>query len=108
MVGICSFYTLMFRRARHVAAAHLPALIVCSHSGTFNSVHHILQVEHLIKYYKNVLTLRIRMPITDDLSPRSFVTKIVHYERVVDIPNSMTILTDLMPVSVEAAQVCQS
>ena len=40
------------------------------------------------------------MPISDDLSPRSFVTKITKYERVVDIPNSMTVLTDLLPISI--------
>ena len=44
------------------------------------------------------------MPISDDLSPRNFVTKIVKYEKVVDIPNSMTVLTELLPVSLVMAQ----
>jgi len=39
------------------------------------------------------------MPISDDLNPRNFITKIVKYDRVVNIPNSMTVLTDLLPVS---------
>lgn len=36
----------------------------------------------LLEVYPNVLTLRLRMPISDDLSPRNFVTKISKYERV--------------------------
>jgi hypothetical protein len=44
------------------------------------------------------------MPISDDLNPRNFVTKIVKYDRVVNIPNSMTVLTDLLPVSLVMAE----
>lgn len=50
-----------------------------------------------MKYYNNCLILRLRMPVSDDLHPRNFVTKIVGYERVVDIPNSNTLLHDLLP-----------
>jgi hypothetical protein len=32
--------------------------------------------------YKNVLILRVRMPISDDLNPRNFITKISRYARV--------------------------
>jgi len=44
------------------------------------------------------------MPISDDLSPRNFVTKIVSYAKVVNVPNSMTVLTDLLPVSLVMAE----
>ncbi len=44
------------------------------------------------------------MPVSDDLHPRNFVTKISKYERVVDIPNSNTILTDLLPASILLAE----
>jgi hypothetical protein len=44
------------------------------------------------------------MPISDDLSHRNFVTKIVKYDRVVNIPNSMTTLTDMLPVSLVMAE----
>jgi hypothetical protein len=43
------------------------------------------------------------MPISDDLCARNFITKITRYERVVDIPNSMTVLTELLPVSLNMA-----
>jgi 3,5-epimerase/4-reductase len=54
-------------------------------------------------YAANTLILRLRMPVSDDLHPRSFVTKIAKYERVVDIPNSNTILHDLLPCSIALA-----
>lgn len=44
------------------------------------------------------------MPVSDDLHSRNFVTKISKYERVVDVPNSNTILTDLLPASIILAE----
>lgn len=57
-----------------------------------------------MKHYNNCLILRLRMPVSDDLHPRNFVTKIAKYERVVDIPNSNTILNDLLPASILMAE----
>ncbi|KAL3909393.1 MAG: hypothetical protein SGARI_002619, partial [Bacillariaceae sp.] len=56
-------------------------------------------MEPMLKEFPNCLILRVRMPISDDLIHRSFVTKIVKYERVVNIPNSMTILSEMLPAS---------
>ena len=61
-------------------------------------------MEQMLKCYPNCLTLRVRMPISDDLIHRNFVTKIVKYERVVNIPNSMTVLTEMLPASLAMAQ----
>lgn len=62
-------------------------------------------VEDLLNNYDNVCTLRVRMPISSDLSnPRNFITKIARYEKVVNIPNSMTILDELLPISIEMAK----
>ena len=57
--------------------------------------------QQLLRVYSNVLVLRVRMPISDDLSPRNFITKICKYEKVVNIPNSMSVLYDLLPASIE-------
>lgn len=71
--------------------------------GSYYS-HTKAMVEDMLRAYPNTLTLRVRMPISDDLSPRNFVTKIVKYDRVVNVPNSMTVLTELIPVSLIMAQ----
>lgn len=71
--------------------------------GSFYS-HTKALCEDFLRNYRNTCTLRVRMPISDDLSPRSFVTKIVKYDKVVDVPNSMTVLTDLLPVSLIMAE----
>lgn len=55
-------------------------------------------------HYPSVLILRLRMPVSDDLHPRNFVTKISKYDRVVDIPNSNSILYDLLPAAIVLAQ----
>ncbi|CAN6443602.1 unnamed protein product [Victoria cruziana] len=62
-------------------------------------------VEELLSEYENVCTLRIRMPTSSDLgNPRNFITKITRYNKVVNIPNSMTILDELLPISIEMAK----
>ena len=49
-------------------------------------------VDKLAPVYAHALTLRLRMPISDDLNPRNFVTKITAYAHVIDVPNSVTVL----------------
>jgi 3,5-epimerase/4-reductase len=49
----------------------------------------------------NVLNLRIRMPITGTKNKRNFITKIVNYEKICSIKNSMTVLPELLPFVLE-------
>ena len=37
------------------------------------------------------------MPITDKVNDRNFITKITNYEKICSIPNSMTVLPELLP-----------
>ena len=46
------------------------------------------------------LLLRVRMPITCDGAPRCFITKIANYKKIVSIPNSVSVLPDLLPLAV--------
>ena len=59
------------------------------------------ELMHLLE--DSTLNVRIRMPITDDLNKRNFITKITTYEKVCSIPNSMTVLDELIPVMVDMA-----
>ena len=71
-------------------------------SGSFYSTSKGM-VQELLKTYKGILLLRLRMPVSDDLSYRSFVTKIASYKRVVNVPNSISVLRELLPLSVAMA-----
>ena len=57
------------------------------------------QLMHLFE--NSVLNLRIRMPITESQNPRNFITKITNYEKICSIPNSMTVLPELLPVALD-------
>ena len=63
---------------------------------------------HVIKYVASTsLSLliiwrrssaRIRMPISDENNPRDFITKILGYKKITSLPNSMTVMSDMLPI----------
>ena len=54
--------------------------------------------DRLMSFFdKYVLTLRIRMPITGEMNSRNFITKITTYDKICSVPNSMTVLPELLP-----------
>lgn len=57
---------------------------------------------HLFNH--SVLNLRLRMPITSDLGPRNFITKIMTYERICSLDNSMSVLPELLPLLVDMSK----
>lgn len=65
--------------------------------GSFYSKTKIL-LEELLLYYPNVLNLRLRMPISSDLHSRNFIVKISKYKKVINVPNSVSVLDDLLPL----------
>ena len=60
------------------------------------------QLMHLVE--DNVLNLRIRMPITDEFNSRNFITKITNYEKICSVPNSMTVLNELLPLMIDMSK----
>jgi len=59
------------------------------------------QLMHLNGYNKHVLNVRIRMPIVGYHCPKNFITKITKYEYICSIPNSMTVLDDMIPIMLD-------
>ncbi|QKF93545.1 rhamnose synthesis protein [Fadolivirus algeromassiliense] len=61
--------------------------------------------DRLMHFFNDsVLNCRIRMPITSDNSGRNFITKITTYKKICSIPNSMTVLPELLPVMLDMAK----
>ena len=57
--------------------------------------------DRLMHLFKNTLNLRIRMCLTPEANWRNFITKLITYEKICSIPNSMTVLPDLIPAMVD-------
>jgi 3,5-epimerase/4-reductase len=55
----------------------------------------------VMKMFNNVLNVRIRMPITDEINSRNFITKITTYKKICSIHNSMTVLPELLPLMID-------
>ena len=55
-------------------------------------------------YEDSILNLRIRMPITGSENSRNFITKITNYAKVCSVPNSMTVLPELLPLVIKMMQ----
>jgi len=71
--------------------------------GSFYSKTKVI-VEELLKPYDNVLTLRVRTAISDDLSTKSLIYKLSKYTKVSSNPNSVTILADMLPIAITMMQ----
>ena len=70
----------------------------------FGSAYSVVKgyTDELMHLFENsVLNLRIRMPIVSQDCPRNFISKIIRYENICSIPNSMTVLDELLPLALE-------
>ena len=58
--------------------------------------------DKIMKNFDNVLNVRIRMPITNDINcNRNFINKIINYKKICSMNNSMTVLPDLLPLLID-------
>ena len=61
--------------------------------------------DELMHFFEdNVLNVRIRMPITSCASGRNFIKKITTYEKICSVPNSMSVLDELLPIMIDMAK----
>jgi len=69
----------------------------------FGSAYSVVKgyTDRLVHLFPNVLNIRIRMPITADRNPRNFITKITTYKKICSVPNSMTVLPELLPMMID-------
>jgi 3,5-epimerase/4-reductase len=84
----------------HIFGKEINGFTEDSEPNFFGSSYSIVKgfTDKMMKLYdETVLNLRIRMPISGEENPRNFITKIVNYEKVCSIPNSMTVLPELIP-----------
>lgn len=68
-------------------------------AGSFYSKTKIA-MERVIVEYPNVLNLRIKMPFSAELD-KGFIGKITGYKKVVNIPNSLCNLEEMLPLAVD-------
>ncbi len=55
--------------------------------------------DQLLQFYNDIhLNLRIRLPITSRNEPKNLITKLTRYDKILSIPNSMTVLDDVIPI----------
>ncbi len=66
----------------------------------FGSSYSIIKgfTDRLMKLSSKTLNLRIRMPINSQNHHRNFITKIINYDKICSIPNSMTVLPTIYPI----------
>lgn len=60
--------------------------------------------DRLMHLFDNTLNLRIRMCLTQNPHSRNFITKLANYEKICSIPNSMSVLPELLPLVIDMAK----
>jgi nucleoside-diphosphate-sugar epimerase len=92
--------------SEHPFAEELNGFTSDSKPNFFGSSYSIVKgyTDMLMKLFHNVLNVRIRMPITDEIHTRNFITKITRYQKICSIHNSMSVLPDLLPMMIDMCE----
>jgi len=57
-----------------------------------------------LMHFFDILNLRIRFPITNKPEKKNLITKIMNYDKICSIPNSMSVLPELLPIMIDMAK----
>jgi dTDP-4-dehydrorhamnose reductase len=60
--------------------------------------------ESALKEIPNVCILRIRMPLQGSESPKNLLNKLLKYDKILSVPNSVTVMEDFMPFIVRVIE----
>jgi dTDP-4-dehydrorhamnose reductase len=92
--------------SEHPFAEELNGFTTDSKPNFFGSSYSIVKgyTDMLMKAFDYVLNVRIRMPITDEIHPRNFITKITRYQKICSIHNSMSVLPELLPFMIDMCE----
>jgi dTDP-glucose 4,6-dehydratase len=59
---------------------------------------------HFTSLFPKLINVRLRMPVTYDLCPRNLIYKLASYPKVIDVPNSVSVLPTLWPILLTATK----
>lgn len=63
--------------------------------------HSKVLAEEMLSKYDNLLHLRLRMPVDSEPHSKNIINKLVKYAKVTNIPNSLTVLPEMLPISLQ-------
>ncbi len=57
--------------------------------------------DRLMHHNNNVLNIRMRLPVSNEQNARNLITKLANYPKIMSIPNSVTVLPELLPAMLD-------
>ena len=86
----------------HTSNNNDPGFIEADKPNFFGSSYSIVKgfTDRLMQeqFADTCLNVRIRMPISSQDNPRNFISKIIAYNKICNVLNSMTVLDDILPI----------